>query len=48
VPWLWVQTPSKSSTNELCNEFFLALDHILETDYYKYERRSKNRPQCAA
>ena len=35
VPWLWVQAPSKSSTNELCNEFFLALDRVVDTDYYK-------------
>ena len=35
VPWLWIQAPSKSSTNELCNEFFLALDRILDTHYYE-------------
>ena len=35
VPWLWIQAPSKSSTNELCNEFFLALDRIVDDDYYK-------------
>ena len=35
VPWLWIQAPSKSSTNELCNEFFLALDRIVDGGYYE-------------